>query len=248
MNNNFKMLSHPKYDNYLDCIVAFIDILGFDARARNIQSEYDFNNVASLLFTLKETAIYFDTQNALLRNLNATAISDSVIFTMPFQDPTASAMSLTVILHWLQYELLQKYETLIRGYMTRGPVYHKDNIIFGKGYSEAFRKESEIGHAPRIIIDPSFIDEAKVAIRNAEFVDHIFNYIIQDSCDGYYFIDYLRPVGLQASIEKEQLIVKMDKIKKFVFSNLITYKNDNKILRKYKWLNNYISLSDHYFE
>src|SRR4030042_2515655 len=244
MNTNFIISSLPKYDDYIDCMVAFVDILGFDSLSRNIQSEDDFNKIGNLLYKLKETAKHFDVEDTLFRNLNVTAISDSVIFTMPFHDPNSSPTTLALILHWIQYMLLVSDEKLIRGYMTRGRVYHKDNIVFGMGYSEAYRKEKEIGHAPRIVIDPSLVKEAEAAILKANFPDHILNYIIQDSCDGYYFIDYLKPVGIQAEIKKEQ----RDKIKIFVQAKVRTYSDNEKILRKYNWLSNYFSLTDRYYE
>ena len=102
-------------------------------------------------------------------------------------------MALITILHQTQYDILIGYGTILRGYMTRGNVYHKNGIVFGKGYSDAYIKEQAIGHAPRIVIDPNLIEDAwqKVATYTGkEKIDHIFNYVIEDSSDGYFFIDY----------------------------------------------------------
>ena len=250
MNTNSIISSLPKYDDYIDCMVAFVDILGFDSIVRNIQSEDDFNKISKLLYNLRETAKHFDAEDTLFHNLNVTAISDSIILTMPVQDPISSPTTLAYLLHFIQYMLLESYGKLIRGYMTRGPVYHKEAIIFGKGYSEAVGKEKEIGHAPRIVVDPSLVKEAKTAILNAKktFYDHILNFVMEDSCDGCYFFDYLKPVGIQATIEKEQLVSQREKIKIFIQNQLIAYRDNEKILRKYNWLNNYFLLTKHYYE
>jgi hypothetical protein len=135
--------------------------------------------------------------------------------------------------------------------VTSGHVYHKDNIIFGKGYSEAYKKEKEIGHAPRIVIDPMLIEDAKSKISrcsNLDKMDHILNYIIADSSDGLSFIDYLKPVGIRIGIPKEQYILERAKILKFIEKNIITYQADEKILEKYRWLQQYASWTGDYLK
>jgi hypothetical protein len=68
------------------------------------------------------------------------------------------------------------------------------------------------------------------------------------SGDGCHFIDYLKPVGLQIGIPKEELIAERKVIKAFIVNRLELYKDDEKIIRKYMWLNNYFSLTEHSFE
>ena len=251
MKNSIQDYNFPKYEEYTDCMVAFIDILGFDSRVRNIKSREEFLEVGKLLFALKETEKSFNKDENLFKNLTITAISDSVIVTMPYHDPIC-AMAIITVIQKFQYDLIAtSFETLLRGYLTRGHVYHKDKIIFGKGYSEAYRKEREIGHAPRIVIDPKIVEDGREKVLNykgKEEVDHIFNYIIKDTCDGYHFIDYLKPVGLQIGVSRKQLIAERNVIKVFIENRLKLYRDDEKINRKYKWLKNYFSLTEHYLE
>ena len=251
MKNSITNSPVPEYEDYKDCMVAFIDILGFDSRVRSIKSKEDFFEVGNLLFALKETEKSFNKDSNYFKNLTITAISDSIIITMPYSDPIC-AMAIITVIQKFQYDLITtSFETLLRGYLTRGHVYHKDQIIFGKGYSEAYRKEREIGHAPRIVIDPKIIEDGRKKVLNykgKEKVDNIFNYLIEDSCDGYHFIDYLKPVGLQIGISREQLIDERNVIKVFIENCLELYKDDEKINRKYKWLSNYFSITEKYFE
>jgi len=240
----------PKYYDYLDCMVAFIDILGFDSRIRKISSEQDFNDIGMLLYAVKETERAYNDNQDLFKSLSVTAISDSIIMTMPYKDPIC-AMAMITIIKKFQYDLIStNFETLIRGYLTRGHVYHKNGIIFGKGYSEAYRKEREVGHAPRIVVDPHIIENGKQKVKNykgKEKIDHIFNYLMKDVSDGYYFIDYLRPFRALPNDIELKILEERRIIKTFINRCKVEYKDDEKILRKYEWLINYYSITEQYF-
>jgi len=250
LNINFNI---PQQENYVDCMVAFIDILGFDRKIRSISSKEDFFEVARLLAALKKTADAFNNTEDLgiLKGLNLASISDSVVITMPYTNPIAP-MVLILFIQKIQYDFIAtNFKTLLRGYLTKGLVYHKDQIIFGNGYSDAYRKEQEIGHAPRVVVDPQIIKIGREIVSNykgSEEVDHIFNHLMQDASDGYYFVDYLRPLNFQLGLSGEQQLAERNAIKVFVANCLDQYRNDEKIIRKYEWLKNYLLLTEHYFE
>jgi hypothetical protein len=241
----------PQYVGYMHCLVAFIDILGFNARVENIKSKEAFQEAANLLFIMKEVEKKYGNDETLRPNLNITAVSDSVIFSIPFSDPTC-VVSLFSLLHRFQYELLIKYKTLLRGYVTRGFVYHKDNIIFGRGYSEAYKQAGKIGHAPRIVLAPMLVEDAKKHLSNNQDGEDdmsIFDFLIKDSCDGSYFIDYLKPIGnLAGKIPKEQYIAERNNIRGFIETNMTNNSKDDEVIRKYHWLNNYYSSTGKYFK
>jgi len=48
MENIIEDYNFPKYEDFADCMVAFIDILGFDSRVRNIKSREDFFEIGKL--------------------------------------------------------------------------------------------------------------------------------------------------------------------------------------------------------
>ena len=131
--------------------------------------------------------------------------------------------------------------------MTRGPIFQKNNIIFGRGYSEAYQKEREIGQAPRIVIDLCLIKEVKSIDLQEQYPHgHILDLLRQDKNDGLYFIDYLKPLTLFNNVEKMK--TEREEIKKIVKDKLIKYCDDQKIIRKYNWLSNYILLTESYYE
>lgn len=178
-------------DNFKDSLVAFIDILGFDFRVRNIGKREKFSDIADLLETIKRTADKISQSEGLLNAFNITAISDSVIGTVPYNDLSCT-YGMLMILHDMQYGLLAIKKTLIRGYITRGSVYHQDGFLFGAGYSEAYKGESfYIGGAPRIVLDPKVVSNAKRVVdsqTSLEGMRTVFDFLREDN-DGFHFVD-----------------------------------------------------------
>ena len=176
-------------------------------------------------------------------------MSDSIVVSMPYEDPIC-AMGLIIFLHKAQYELLAtNYRRLLRGYLIRGRVYHNNNTVFGEGYSKAYEFQRYVGHAPRIVIDPSIIQDAKDKIskyKGKNKIDHIFNYLRQDPADNLYFIDYLKPVGSHSLLSDQQLAQEREGINAFIEGRLRKYRDNLRICRKYEWLKNYFSISKTY--
>ncbi len=241
----------PTYEDFEDSLVGFIDLLGFDKRVRGVQKRTDFFEVGKLLYTIKVTADNFTRSGGILNGFKFTAISDSLIVSVPFKDPICT-YGMLHILHHLQYELVAtSFQTLVRGYIDRGPIYHKDGLLFGAGYSDAYRGEGMIGSAPRIVLSPDVVKDAKRVIRNYsgdQKMDSALDFLQEDKSDGFSFIDYLKPVGSQSVFPKKQMMEDRDLIEGFIRDSLSKFDSDYSILPKYKWLENYFNHSSVYFE
>jgi hypothetical protein len=239
------------YEDYEDSLVGFIDLLGFDHRARGIQNRADFLEVLELLNSIKATADNLTESIGILNGFNVTAISDSLIVSVPFKDPICT-YGMLLILHHLQYALVAtSFQTLVRGFIDRGPIYHKDGLLFGAGYSDAYKGERMIGYAPRIVLSPNVVKYGKYVINNYSGDQKklsAFDFLQEDKSDGFYFIDYLKPVGAQSVFSKKQIMEDRELIKKFIRDNLLKYDSDYSVLPKYKWLENYFNHSSLYFE
>jgi hypothetical protein len=227
---------------YKDSLVAFIDILGFDSRVRNIDAEESFFEISKLLVAIKETADNISGQDGIFAGYKVTAISDSVIATVPFTDPICT-YGMLIILQNMQYDLLATgFKTMVRGYITRGKVYHKNGYIFGPGYSEAYRGENEyIGKSPRIVLDPAIVEDAKRVIDSKDSVagyKTIFDLLVQDS-DGFHFIDFLSAKEKQSSISDHQYQIEKNSIKAFAMDGVRKYSGNIGIWAKYQWLLHY---------
>ena len=239
----------PKYNDFKDSLVAFIDILGFNEKVLNINSENEFSYISNLLYSLQETAKNYSEDNNIFNEYEITAISDSLIISVPYNNPICT-YGMLVILHNLQYELLAtNFKTLIRGYIARGKVYHKNGLIFGEGYSKAYEGERTILGAPRIVLDQIIVQEGKKTIASNKNKNNLsaFDYILEDKLDGNYFIDYLNPIGRQLGLSKIQLLEERNSIKLFIEASLIEFSNNEKIKSKYEWLENYFCNCEKYY-
>jgi len=240
----------PDYGDYKDSLVAFIDILGFDKWARGISNREEFIDVGNLLYAMQETADAISNAGDILEEYKFTAISDSIIVTVPFANRTCTTGMLQ-ILHKIQYEMLgTEFKTLVRGYITRGPVYHKNKLIFGAGYSDAYKGEGLIGGAPRIVLDPRIVKDAKRVIESNEHRKNsvtALDYLIEDLSDGFHFIDYLNPIGSQKNLPRSQLDSERASIKKFIDDSVSKFENDCGVRAKYKWLENYFQSTEKYY-
>ena len=196
------------------------------------------------------TADNLSNSGEILKGFKFTAISDSLIVSVPFKDPICT-VGLLHLLHNIQYELLAtSFQTLVRGYINRGPIYHKDGLLFGSGYSDAYKGEGIIGNAPRIVLSPDVVKDAKRVIGNysgKKKMISALDFLREDKSDGFYFIDYLKPIGSQSALPKKQLIEERNLIIGFIKKNLSQFSGDYKVLPKYKWLENYFNISSTYF-
>jgi hypothetical protein len=234
----------PEYKDFKESTVAFVDILGFDKRIRSIDSENKFFEISKLSFALKKHALRFRKENKIFNGFELTAVSDCLIISVPYENEIAT-YGLLSILHTLQYELIAtSFKTLVRGFITKGKVYHKNGILFGEGYSNAYKSESQLGGPPRIVVSPEITSKANITIEDAQEkqdieIKTIFDLLTKDPSDGLYFIDYLNPVGTQSLSSKEQLRDEMLSVKDFILEQVDSSDQNINILQKYNWLNWY---------
>ncbi len=239
----------PKHKDFKESIVAFVDILGFDKRIRSIKTEDDFFEISKLSTALIEFARRFSDEDEIFKEFEITAVSDCIIVSVPYKSDIAT-YGLLSLLHTFQYELLAtSLKTLVRGFITKGKVYHKNGILFGEGYSNAYKNESTLGGPPRIIVSPDIIAKANKAINDYRAtsdikINTVFDFLMQDPSDGMFFIDYLNPVGTQSLIPKEQLIDEMASVKSFIIEQINSAEKNINLLQKYNWLNWYYTESN----
>ena len=243
----FKMFDDfPNAKEYKKSIVAFIDILGFNSKIKKIKNEADFYDIAKLLYALKKEADSLNKDQELFQDFTLLAVSDSLIITVPYTSPIATFGVIQMIRH-IQYTLIAtKFRTIVRGYITIGDVYHKDGLLFGPGYSEAYEYESKIGYAPRVVLSPNIIKDAKSKIEKTDdpskFIRTIFDYIKKDPDDDQFYIDYLKPYGNSAGgkhLPLHKQLEEMETIKSFIKKCINNFKDKVAIRQKYEWILNY---------
>jgi hypothetical protein len=230
----------PDYADFKESLVAFIDILGFSQAIRAIRDRDSFLSVASVVSALRDQAEAWTAGLPPLVSVSMTAMSDSVVISIPYSDPTC-AYSLIALTAILQYQLLAYYKTPIRGYIGEGPVFHRDGLVFGAGYLAAYCGEKAVGGPPRVVVAPAIIDHAQRVVQENQKpgLVSVFNLLRRDRSDGLYFVDYLSPVIQRTSPEVQ--VSERQEISAFVDSALGTYPQGGSVHRKYFWLRDYLS-------
>jgi hypothetical protein len=240
----------PTYDSYQDSLIILADVLGMRASIRDIADPETFSAVASVLDLLREQAALWSSTDGRLRDLRASAISDSLVVSLPFRSSVA-ATALVLAMHDFQYGLLLRKGRLLRGYMTRGAIYHSSGLLFGDGHLRAFEGEQRQANCPpRIVVDPELIEAARR--QGAEHPPSgyatVFDTLRQDSSDGQWFIDYLKPVGLRSVDPEGILRSERARLQETLREQVEAHQKEARIGSKYVWLEAYESASRHDFE
>ncbi len=145
-----------------------------------------------------------------------TQFSDSVVLSAP-ADEEWSFLSIVLVARFLIFELTA-HGVLLRGGITKGLMYHQDNLAFGPAFIRAYALEQAAG-TPRIVLDrgldadavwPSTMDDSEIGNFRKRSIpqDH----------DSWRYIDYLSPhlagefggleEGLQSHYEQLRGLVK----------------------------------------
>jgi hypothetical protein len=161
---------------YPEKIVAFIDILGFGELVRRIGDDpalhAKIHSALTNIHHYKKSAERPDTAQS---DLKVSVFSDSIVISAE----TSNFHGVMWTAVHLQCSLLLS-GVLLRGGIARGRIVHSSEILYGEGLLNAHRLESKVAIYPRIVIDPSLIDEVDEGYRRI--------FLAQDT-DGLWFID-----------------------------------------------------------
>jgi hypothetical protein len=204
--------------------VLFIDILGFK---NMIQSgEWSPGAIVAALRKAERTAGEDGVR------IRASQFSDSIIMSVP--DDEFGFYSITSAAFFLAIELVQ-HGVLLRGGISKGRIYHNENICFGPAVLSAYALEQRATF-PRVVLEANLLDRAKWpdsmdASEKREYRHHNVPF----DRDGQRFVDYFHHThegefdagwaGLQKHYEK--------------LSDLVMAQANNedpRIREKYDWL------------
>ncbi|HEY2389583.1 MAG TPA: hypothetical protein VGK22_00295 [Candidatus Angelobacter sp.] len=155
---------------YEERFVAFLDILGW--RRLIEESEKDSTAIARMggalgfLKMLFEIPAWLETQARKMLEakgetysphpdaLEFSQFSDSIVISSPVT--TGGAISILFELDRILTSLFYQSHFLIRGAVTRGPMYHKNPVAFGPALTKAYDLQFKAVY-PRVIIDHSIM-------------------------------------------------------------------------------------------
>jgi len=245
-----------------DCIVAFLDILGFKELVQHSVHSKDPVDTEIIIGTiqsaLKDALKNIETgENKELKLIKYKVFSDCTCLSTPtFQDKANEATNLCTFITMIKgytFNLIRR-NIYLRGGISTGYHYEDDYMIFSDGLIKAHHLEKKEALYPRTILDEDLVQRFKRLWIDQK--DTILDFSIQSRLitdeNG---ITFINPFNLMQSMDKQTLkdtnaprskkgLRKIDnkfnrEILKDVEEKIIKYK-DHESLPKYEWLKEFI--------
>jgi len=198
--NNYGELAsnNKKMEIYQERVVVFIDILGFGNLVEStvVDEMEDTEKVETIIecFNNALEDIYDVSHRDFVQ---ISHFSDSFVISHTidesYEDKEARNRLYFMVFLITKFiiKAFIKKDILLRGGITRGKVFHKENfLLFGPAMNKAYNMESKVAKYPRIIIDHEIIYHLKSTIGDSfEQVLDFVSPVIKDD-DGEYFLSY----------------------------------------------------------
>jgi hypothetical protein len=241
--------------NYENRIVLFLDILGFKKIVEGTLKKTKESDEAEVV---EKTKFLIETINEINKIAQltpketskvVTQFSDSIVISFKAYDQE-EIPKLFYNLQRLIAKLVAR-EILCRGAISYGPLYHKENLIFGPALVDAYETETKAALYPRVILDKSVLEimkynyslENKHTYRKIRFDSEVDSCLKTDTDDKFY-IDYF--TGSMMFYNDEELFKVYKNLRKIITDGL-RFKDPN-INIKYGWMKNKYNKLPEYLE
>jgi hypothetical protein len=244
-------------ENYEERIVAFIDILGFKNlvnkpeqfklikdtlsyfkawdNSGKYQNKWDEKIVVTKCNIPKTDWYLYNLDN---NDVVCTSVSDSIIVSMLYDEKrfyeTLSTFLVNIAL--IAHQILLS-GLLLRGAITAGKLYHKENgILFGQPYIDAWNYEEKLAVYPRIILSQDLFMKSQALSSPAN--QYPFYRLLTRFADGFVGFHQLRYLKLLESYNSLDCTYEhqLEQIRDFIIKNLNRSVDDPNVFGKYKWL------------
>lgn len=252
---------------YKDCVVAFLDILGFSQFVKdsedNPETLENLIQAMQVLNAIPQGEKKVSIAGRVQRNIDIRRrfFSDTLVFfhrTRPDNIP-----QLLFLVRYIQDQLWEKGSCL-RGSIVLGKMYwleQDDNVTVGPGLIEAYKAESEVAIYPRITVSPElhqYIAREDIQATPFGADRRPLNDYIQHDADGICFLDLLNPgitrhtgetlvrsdgggYSVQYDTSEPSKHAEMIRTVQRIISNNLE-NTDAKVRQKYAWLDTYCNL------
>lgn len=228
-------------------VIAFLDILGFSNLVKESTNNYilqkKLENIIKHIHSVKvrnyECSFKdVDSINKITK-CEISNFSDSFIISYPLcKQFGGGVFQLIQDCLFLQLELA-KTGIYLRGGITHGELYHKDDICFGPALIDAYHMESNDAIYPRIIIDSNTLEISSsypYGNNSKNFEKNMINTLVTKFNDDKFFIDFIRQYDeFNSNKEYQEFIYLLYSDIKYNMSNSV-----GRVEEKYKWLLEYI--------
>jgi len=228
---------------YEDRVLAFIDILGFSESinktiSSGIENEEVTNRINNLIEGV-QWSINFDKElnGKCFNSKIVNQFSDSIIISYLKNEESGIFQILLEILYLCATAIRTGF--LLRGAIVCDKVCHTKKKVFGPALVKAYEMEKSMAIYPRIILDDSIINIAKI-YHNRDHdpemeVDFINDIILRDF-DGLYFINYFDAIESELDCGFEEMPEYFECFKGIIKELEL---NENiSVKSKYLWLKN----------
>ncbi len=221
---------------YQECYIAFLDLLGF----KNLVSNNKLDEILEIYKAIQNDNIdYLVLNNEELTERDAVKMkimSDSICVYVNKNCKNAF-LSIVAWCVYFQAKLLECSQPIfLRGAITLGNIYAKDDITFGTGVINAYLMEEKVAKNPRIIFSRQIVSEALINIDiNAQIA---LKRIIFEDKDKLWSVNYL---GFIKDLGKFTLLSNLkDFVEDKLASNSMEY-FDTSIRDKYLYVLDHIN-------
>lgn len=243
---------------YTNCIVAFIDILGFKdiiSQSENCSSKLQLilNALEYLkklespykwsteLVEIEESAQYKGLQDFdLTSQIKCTCFSDSIVISIPASPESTNAVASTLIANLSAFgaNLITK-QILLRGAITIGNLIHTDDgIIVGKALIDAYHLEASSAIYPRIIVSDKLIEQLNYPLlrKRDSYPFHQYLSRFEDGVVGFTQLRYFQVLQNSSIINPEEMKSELEKARATIINGLNMSVENPRVYEKYIWL------------
>ena len=206
-------------DDYVDKLVAFVDILGFRNHVFEGRDKAE-DKISLIDGILSHTLNVIKEQNA--ENVFSFKLfSDCICLSVELVKTYEMLYELAFMQAWFSINGI-----FLRGALSHGLHYENERMIFSEGLIRAYEFEKNAIY-PRITIDPVVFN----SISDSSCLDYLMK-----APDGVVFVDYLSSFSQEGISDPDELI---EKHKNCVVDQAKKNAGSNTILEKFRWLSGY---------
>lgn len=148
-------------------VIAYIDMLGSSLKLKeNLRNEQECIKSTIAIHNAAVNEAYRINQNNMLEldpsKLTCHVFSDNIVFAIDcpnISQRAEFAVKLSALVSMFQKSIFLQQNILLRGSICYGNLYVDHSTIIGSGLVDAYNLEHDYAYFPRVIIDPSLIDE-----------------------------------------------------------------------------------------
>ncbi|HEX8553192.1 MAG TPA: hypothetical protein VF695_00660 [Sphingomonas sp.] len=229
---------------YEDRIILFIDFLAFKEIVE--ETETDSKALQQLLSAMDALAEIGDDRS--LESQRVSQFSDSIVVSYRV-DETSGVFWLLMEMAWAVIDLAHR-GYLLRGAVTRGPLFHSHRHVVGPAMVKAYLMESKLAKFPRVIIDPELLKLAR-QYRSEQHTpkeeEAYVRHFVKEDTDGQLFFDYVswESVVEHAGANDEAYGPYLARLSALVSKGL--NHEEPSVIEKYLWLHrHYLASLDHF--